>query len=168
MGALISEKHMEKVLGYMEKGVAEGARLRVGGGRFHPSDPAFSNGFFVTPTIFDECADHMSIVREEIFGPVMCVLPFSDEDEVISRANATIFGLAAGVCTQSLERAHRVAAQLESGLVYVNNYNLAPIELPFGGNKQSGLGRENGIEALEHYTQVKTVYVELDGVSSVF
>lgn len=170
VGALISREHMEKVLGYIEKGKAEGARLAIGGGRpqEHKLDPALARGYFVEPTVFDACTDGMAIVREEIFGPVMSVLTFAGEDEVVTRANATEFGLAAGVFTRDLTRAHRVIAHLEAGTCWINNYNVTPIEMPFGGYKQSGLGRENGHAAIEHYTQLKSVYVELGDVDAPY
>jgi betaine-aldehyde dehydrogenase len=125
-------------------------------------------GFFVAPTVFDECRDDMSIVREEIFGPVMSVLDFAEEEEVIERANATPFGLAAGVFTNDLTRAHRVIARLQAGTCWINHYNVTPVELPFGGVKQSGLGRENGRAALEHYTQLKSVYVAMGDVDAPY
>ncbi len=162
VGALISRAHMEKVLGYIEAGKAGGARLVAGGGR--PQDPALQDGNFVEPTIFDACRDDMTIVREEIFGPVMSILTFRDEDEVIGRANDTPFGLSAGVFTRDLARAHRVIARLQAGTCWINTYNVTPIEMPFGGYKQSGIGRENGQAAIEHYTQLKSVYVELGDV----
>ncbi len=123
-------------------------------------------GYFVEPTVFTGCTDDMSIVREEIFGPVMSVLTFTDEDEVVARANDTEFGLAAGVFTRDLQRAHRVVARLEAGTIWINNYNITPIEMPFGGYKQSGIGRENGHAAIEHYTQLKSVYVEMGDVET--
>ena len=157
VGSLISEEHMQGVLGYIERGRAEGARLVAGGGR--RTEGALAKGFFVEPTVFDGCRDDMTIVREEIFGPVMTVLEFADEDEAVARANATEFGLSAGVFTRDLDRAHRVIARLEAGTCWINHYNVTPIELPFGGVKLSGLGRENGRAAMEHYTQLKSVYV---------
>ena len=163
VGALISAEHLRKVVSYIERGKAEGARLIAGGRR--PTDPALAEGYFVEPTIFADCRDDMAIVREEIFGPVMAVLAFADEAEVIGRANATPFGLAAGVFTRDLARAHRVVAKLEAGVCWINNYNVTPVEMPFGGNKQSGIGRENGQAAIEHYTQLKSVYVELGQVA---
>nr|WP_281493716.1 betaine-aldehyde dehydrogenase [Ancylobacter koreensis] len=166
VGALISADHMQKVLGYIEKGRAEGAKLLVGGGRV--TTGALDKGAFVAPTVFDGCDEAMSIVREEIFGPVMAVLSFADEDEVIARANDTDFGLAAGVFTKDLARGHRVIAQLEAGTCWINAYNLTPVELPFGGAKQSGLGRENGRAAIEHYTQLKSVYVNLGRVEAPY
>jgi betaine-aldehyde dehydrogenase len=166
VGALISEDHMTKVLAYIGRGKAEGARLVTGGHRVTSGDLA--NGFFVAPTVFDECHDDMAIVREEIFGPVMSVLEFEDEEEVIARANATEFGLAAGVFTNDLTRAHRVIARLQAGTCWINHYNVTPIELPFGGVKLSGLGRENGRAAIEHYTQLKSVYVAMGDVEAPY
>jgi betaine-aldehyde dehydrogenase len=166
VGALISEAHMEKVLGYIAHGRSEGARLIAGGNRVTTGDLA--NGFFVAPTVFDGCHDDMRIVREEIFGPVMTVLDFETEDEVIARANDTEYGLAAGVFTRDLVRGHRVIARLEAGTCWINHYNVTPIELPFGGFKRSGLGRENGRAALDHYTQLKSVYVAMRDVESPY
>ena len=166
VGALISEDHMKRVLGYIARGRAEGARVLVGGGRV--VDGGLGSGYFVAPTVFDGCRDDMTIVREEIFGPVMTILGFDEEDEVITRANATEFGLAAGVFTTDLARAHRVIARLEAGTCWINHYNVTPIELPFGGSKMSGLGRENGRAAIEHYTQLKSVYVALADVESPY
>ena len=166
VGALISAEHMEKVLGYIEKGKAEGAKVLAGGKRL--TNGALANGFFVQPTIFDGCRDDMAIVREEIFGPVMTVLSFETEDEAVRRANATEFGLAAGVFTRDLARGHRVIARLEAGTCWLNHYNVTPIELPFGGVKRSGLGRENGKAAIEHYTQLKSVYVALGPVQAPY
>jgi betaine-aldehyde dehydrogenase len=166
VGALISETHMQRVLGYIARGKAEGAQLIVGGERVTAGDLA--NGFFVAPAVFDACHDDMTIVREEIFGPVMAVLEFEDEQEVIERANATEFGLAAGVFTNDLTRAHRVIAQLHAGTCWINHYNITPVELPFGGMKMSGLGRENGRAAIEHYTQLKSVYVAMGDVDSPY
>lgn len=166
VGALISREHLEKVLGYIETGKAEGARVAIGGKR--PDDPALTNGFFVEPTVFDACGDDMVIAREEIFGPVMTVLTFAGEDEVVARANDTPYGLSAGVFTRDLARAHRVVARLQAGTCWINTYNVTPIEMPFGGYKQSGIGRENGRAAIEHYTQLKSVYVELGDVEAPY
>lgn len=166
VGALISREHMEKVLGYIETGKAEGAKLAIGGKR--PDDPALANGFFVEPTVFDGCRDDMAIAREEIFGPVMTVLTFTEEDEVVARANDTPYGLSAGIFTRDLARAHRVIARLQAGTCWINTYNVTPIEMPFGGYKQSGIGRENGRAAIEHYTQLKSVYVELGDVAAPY
>ena len=166
IGPLASEQHLHKVLGYIARGRAEGARVLIGGHRI--TEGALGLGFFVAPTVFDQCRDEMSIVREEIFGPVMSVLAFEDEREVIERANASEFGLAAGVFTSDLTRAHRVIAQLQAGTCWINHYNITPIELPFGGMKMSGLGRENGRAALEHYTQLKSVYVAMGDVEAPY
>jgi betaine-aldehyde dehydrogenase len=166
IGALVSEQHMHKVLAYIARGRAEGARVLTGGERVTSGDLA--NGFFVAPTVFDDCRDDMSIVREEIFGPVMSVLEFEEEDDVVARANATEFGLAAGVFTNDLTRAHRVIARLQAGTCWINHYNVTPIELPFGGVKLSGLGRENGRAAIEHYTQLKSVYVAMGDVDAPY
>jgi betaine-aldehyde dehydrogenase len=166
VGALVSEQHMQKVLSYIERGRAEGARLLIGGNRV--TTGALAKGYFVAPAIFDNCRDDMGIVREEIFGPVMSVMEFDDEREVIQRANATEFGLAAGVFTNDLTRGHRVIAQLQAGTCWINHYNVTPIELPFGGVKMSGLGRENGRAAIEHYTQLKSVYVAMSDVEAPY
>src|SRR3984885_12903773 len=166
VGALVSEQHMHKVLGYIARGRAAGARLAIGGYRVTSGNLA--NGSFVTPVIFDACRDDMTIVREEIFGPVMSVLEFDDEQEVIARANATDFGLAAGVFTNDLTRAHRVIARLQAGTCWINHYNVTPVELPFGGVKLSGLGRENGRAAIEHYSQLKSVYVAMGDVEAPY
>jgi betaine-aldehyde dehydrogenase len=158
IGALISQEHMNQVLTYIETGKREGAKLMIGGKRV--TEGKLGKGCFVEPTVFAGCRDDMTIVKEEIFGPVMSVLTFKSEEEVIERANATEFGLSAGVFTKDIQRAHRVIAQLEAGTCWINNYNITPIEMPFGGNKQSGIGRENSLAAIEHYTQLKSVYVE--------
>jgi len=170
IGAQISQRHMEKVLGYVESGLKQGAKLLCGGARV--TDGACAGGWFVAPTVFEApdapLGDSLAIVREEIFGPVMTLLVFDDEDEAVARANGTPFGLAAGLFTRDLARAHRVAARLEAGTVWVNDYNLTPIEMPFGGVKQSGMGRENGLAAIEHYTQRKSVFVQLGDVATGF
>lgn len=163
VGALISRPHMERVLSYVDAGKAEGAKLVYGGNRVAAAP--LDRGNFVEPAIFTGCTDNMKIVREEIFGPVMSVLTFDSEDDVVARANATKFGLAAGLFTKDLARAHRVAARLEAGICWINNYNITPVEMPFGGMKESGFGHENGQAAIEHYTQLKSVYVELGDVA---
>ncbi len=162
LGPLVSHTHREKVLSYLKLGREEGATLLVGGDV--PVLQGFEGGAFVSPTVFADVTDGMRIAREEIFGPVMSVLDFDTEDEVIARANATPFGLAAGVFTRDIARAHRVIAQLDAGTTWINTYNLTPVEMPFGGVKQSGLGRENGRAALDAMTRVKSVYVETGDV----
>jgi betaine-aldehyde dehydrogenase len=166
VGALISQAHMNKVLGYIEQGRKAGARVLIGGQRV--TTGALGRGWFVAPTVFDRCADDMGIVREEIFGPVMTVLEFDEEAEVVQRANATDFGLSAAVFTRDLTRAHRVIARLQAGTCWINHYNITPIELPFGGMKHSGLGRENGRAAIEHYTTLKSVYVAMRDIDSPY
>lgn len=163
MGPLVSAAQRDKVLGFIETGRREGARLVTGGHRAGTNE-----GCFVAPTVFADVTDDMTIAREEIFGPVMAVLDFEAEDEVIARANATEFGLSAGVFTADLARGHRVVAALEAGTCWINAYNLTPVETPFGGAKQSGVGRENSRAAVEHYTQVKSVYVNLGDVEAPY
>jgi betaine-aldehyde dehydrogenase len=166
MGPLVNKAQHDKVMDYIKVGQGEGAMLACGGKT--PALQGFENGFFVEPTVFTEVTDTMRIAREEIFGPVMSVLSFETEDEVVERANATEFGLAAGVFTRDLSRGHRVIGELQAGTCWINAYNLTPVEVPFGGYKQSGIGRENSLAALEHYSQVKTVYVETGDVASPY
>ena len=170
MGALISEQHLEKVLNYIKIGRQEGASLLCGGDRPHWSSDQeeLAKGYFITPAVFSDCTDEMTIANEEIFGPVMTVLSFSNESEVIARANQTSFGLAAGVFTKDMQKAHRTVNQLEAGVCWINNYNVTPVEVPFGGIKQSGLGRENGLAAIDHYTQIKTIYNEMTNIEPPF
>ena len=165
-GPLVSFAHMESVLGYIAKGKEEGARLLCGGERLTEGDLA--KGAFVAPTVFTDCTDDMTIVKEEIFGPVMSILTYDSEEEVIRRANDTEFGLAAGVVTKDLNRAHRVIHQLEAGICWINAWGESDAKMPVGGYKQSGIGRENGISSLAQYTQVKSVQVELGDYVSVF
>ena len=152
-GPLVSEAQMERVLGFIRQGIAEGAELRHGGHR--PNRP----GFFVEPTVFTGVTDDMTIAREEIFGPVLSILDFDSESEVIARANATPYGLAAGVFTRDLARAHRVIGKIEAGTTWINTYNLTPAGMPFGGMKASGFGRENAAAALDAYSQTRSTYV---------
>nr|XP_057929435.1 4-trimethylaminobutyraldehyde dehydrogenase A [Doryrhamphus excisus] len=168
MGALISKPHLEKVLGFVSQAKKEGAKVLCGGEMFVPSDPKLKGGYFMSPCVLDDCRDEMTCVKEEIFGPVMSVLPFDTEDEVLERANNTTFGLASGVFTRDISRAHRVAEKLEAGTCYINNYNISPVEVPFGGYKMSGFGRENGQVTIEYYSQLKTVVVEMGDVESLF
>lgn len=165
-GALISLKHFNLVLDFINIGIKEGATLLHGGKSLQPENAP--DGYFIAPTIFTDCTDQMTICREEIFGPVMSVLTFDDEDEVINRANTTDYGLAAAVFTQDITRAHRVIHQMEAGICWINSYGLSPVQMPVGGYKQSGIGRENGLATLNHYTQLKAVYVGLQPLESPF
>ncbi len=164
-GPMVSKAQLDKVFSYIEKGKAEGATLLTGGGI---PNSVSSAGNYIQPTVFADVTDAMTICREEIFGPVMCVLDFDTEEEVVARANATEFGLSAGVFTSDLTRGHRVADALEAGTLWINAYNLAPVEVPFGGSKQSGFGRENSIAALNHYSELKSVYVAMGPVQSPY
>ncbi|WP_417207101.1 betaine-aldehyde dehydrogenase [Antarctobacter sp.] len=161
-GPMVSARQREIVLGYIEKGMAEGARLVCGGAALE------RDGFYVAPTVFADVTDDMVIAREEIFGPVMAVLDFESEDEVIPRANDTTMGLSAGVFTRDLARAHRVIGALDAGSCFINSYNDAPVELPFGGVKMSGVGRENSKAAIGHYSQLKSVFVRMGDVEAPF
>ncbi|MDN5877807.1 MAG: aldehyde dehydrogenase family protein, partial [Brevibacterium sp.] len=152
---LVSEEQLNRVVGYLNAGKEEGAHALVGGNRHGDS------GYFVEPTVFTDTTEDMSIVREEIFGPVAVSIPFSDESEVIKAANKSEYGLAAGLWTTDLSRAHRVASRLNAGSVWVNTYHALDSALPFGGFHQSGWGRELGPESIELYTQVKSVTMAL-------
>ncbi len=163
-GPMVSERQREIVEGFVAKGRAEGARLVAGGGR----PEGKGAGFWIEPTVFADVTDDMTIAREEIFGPVMSVFGFATEDEALARANATIYGLSAGVFTRDLARAHRVVAGLQAGSCWINTYNLTPVEAPFGGMKMSGVGRENGQVAIEHRSQIKTVYVAMGPVEAPY
>lgn len=156
MGSLVNEEQMNRVLGYVEKGKEEGASLLVGGQRVGES------GYFVTPTVFDGVNNNMAIAQEEIFGPVASVITFKDVEEAVAIANGTAFGLAAGVWTNDLKKAHTFARHVKAGTVWVNTYNMTDNGLPFGGYKESGFGRELGAAALDTYTQTKTVLVDLN------
>ncbi|SEF66335.1 betaine-aldehyde dehydrogenase [Marinobacterium lutimaris] len=166
IGALISEEHLGKVMGFIDAAKAAGARLVCGGERV--TENGLDKGYFVAPTVFADCSDEMPQVREEIFGPVMSVLKFSSEEEVVARANDTEYGLAAGLFTKDLSRAHRVIAKLQAGICWINTWGASPAEMPVGGYKQSGIGRENGMETLAAYTQTKSVFVELGDVASPY
>lgn len=166
IGALISKPHLNKVLTAIEQAKASQATLLTGG--YQVTDNGLNKGNFVAPTVFIDCTDDMAHVQQEIFGPVMSVLKFSDEDEVIARANGTQYGLAAGVFTQNLSRAHRIIHQLQAGICWINTWGDSPAEMPVGGYKHSGIGRENGIETLKHYTQTKSILVELDDFASPY
>jgi acyl-CoA reductase-like NAD-dependent aldehyde dehydrogenase len=157
-GALVSEKQMQTVLGYIEKGKAEGAKLVAGGERARVGD---GKGFFIQPTVFDGVKNDMTIAREEIFGPVLATIEFGDVEQAVREANQTPYGLAAAVWTRDIAKAHRVARKLQAGTVWINTYNNYDAAAAFGGYKMSGYGRELGMHALEHYTQVKSVWVNL-------
>jgi betaine-aldehyde dehydrogenase len=161
-GPMVSEGQLQIVLNYIAKGQDEGARLVCGGQRLDKP------GYWITPAVFADVTDSMAIAREEIFGPVMSVLDFDTEAEALARANDTEFGLAAGVFTNDLQRAHRVAEGFEAGTCYINTYNDAPVEVPFGGSKMSGVGRENSAAAIEHYSQLKSVFVRMGALEAPF
>lgn len=165
-GPLVDFNQLNSVLNYIKIGLSEGATIIYGGKR-HTS-PALSSGAYLEPTIFDNCSDSMTIVKEEIFGPVMSILSFTTEEEVISRANNSNLGLAAGVLTQNINLAHRVTAKLEAGICWINCWGESPAQMPVGGYKESGIGRENGLTTLEHYTRIKSVQVEMGEFTSVF
>jgi betaine-aldehyde dehydrogenase len=161
-GPMVSAAQLAIVEGYIAKGKEEGARLVAGGNRLD------QEGYWIEPTVFADVTDDMVVAREEIFGPVMCVLDFDDEDEVLARANDTEFGLAAGVFTADLARGHRMVAGFEAGTCFINSYNDAPVEVPFGGSKMSGVGRENAKTAINHYSELKSVFVRLDACEAAF
>jgi len=161
-GPMVSEDQLQIVLSYIQKGLDEGARLAYGGARLNQP------GCYIQPTIFADVRDEMTIAREEIFGPVMSVLDFDTEEEVISRANATDLGLSGAVFTADLTRGHRVVHAIDAGSVWINQYNLTPVEVPFGGMKGSGIGRENSKAAIEAYSELKTVYVGMSPVEAAF
>jgi len=166
MGPLVSREHQAKVLRYMEQAKASDARHVCGGEAV--TDVPDQNGYYLAPAVFAACNDDMAFVREEVFGPLMSVLPFDNEEEVIARANDTDFGLSGAVFTTDVSRAHRVANQIQAGIVWINDYNVTPPQVPFGGYKQSGIGRENGLQAIEHYTQLKTIYTNLGDVPKTY
>jgi aldehyde dehydrogenase (NAD+) len=158
-GALSSRKQLETVLRYIELGKKEGAVLVAGGERI---DIGTGKGYFVQPTVFTDVKPEMTISREEIFGPVLATIEFADLDEAIARANDSPYGLAAGVWTKDIKKAHYVAKKLQAGTVWINTYNIYDTATPFGGYKQSGFGREMSMHAIEHYTQLKSVWVDLN------
>ena len=151
MGPLVSHEQLQRVCGYMESGLTEGAKAVTGGKR------AGTKGYFVEPTVLVNTNPKMKVVQEEIFGPVVTAIPFKDAEDVVSSANDTVYGLAAGIWTKDISKAHQLAAQLKAGTVWINCYNIFDAALPFGGYKQSGWGREMGKDVLELYTEVKAV-----------
>jgi acyl-CoA reductase-like NAD-dependent aldehyde dehydrogenase len=159
LGALVSRTQMDRVLRYVEVGSSEGATLVAGGKRY---DIGTGKGYFVEPTVFADVTPAMTIAREEIFGPVLAVIEFTDADDAVAKANDTDYGLASGIWTRDIKKAHTVASRLQAGTVWVNTYNVYDTAAPFGGYKQSGFGREMGMHALDHYTQTKTVWVDLN------
>jgi aldehyde dehydrogenase (NAD+) len=158
LGAIVSKDQMDNVLSYIEAGKSEGAKLVAGGER---ADIGTGKGYFVKPTIFDDVDPQMKIAREEIFGPVLVTIRFDGADDAVEKANATVYGLAAAVWTRDISKAHRIARSIKAGTVWINTYNLYDPALPFGGFKESGFGRDQGKDALEKYTQTKSVWVQL-------
>jgi acyl-CoA reductase-like NAD-dependent aldehyde dehydrogenase len=160
MGPLVSQEQMDRVLGYIEIGRNESARVAVGGSR--AAGEGYDGGYFVQPTVLADTTNDMRVAREEIFGPVVSVMPFASEEELVRKANDTFYGLGSGIWTRDIKRAHRVAAAIKAGTVWVNTYGPVDPAAPFGGYKMSGYGREMGSYALELYSEVKCVWVNLD------
>jgi aldehyde dehydrogenase (NAD+) len=154
-GPQVDDVQFERVMSYIESGIHEGAQVLCGGKRVG------DRGYFIEPTVFADVQDHMKIAREEIFGPVMSIIKFKDIEEVIQRANDTIYGLAAGIWTKDISKAHKVAHSVRAGTVWINTYHAFDVAAPFGGFKQSGMGRELGEYGLQQYTEIKTVNIRL-------
>ena len=159
LGALINERQCQRVYEYVEIGKAEGATVVAGGVR--PSDPELAGGNFIEPTIFAGVSNEMRIAQEEIFGPVVVIVPFDGEDEAVRIANDVRYGLAAGIWTSDVGRAHRVAHRLEAGSIWVNQYGVYPSEAPFGGYKESGTGYDLGLESLSEYLETKNIHLNI-------
>jgi betaine-aldehyde dehydrogenase len=160
MGPLVSRAQFDKVMGFIQSALAEGARLVTGGKR--PSDPKLAKGFFIEPTVFADVTPVMRIAREEVFGPVLAVFKWEDEDELFRQVNAVDYGLTASIWTRDLVTAHRAAGRVQAGFVWINNASMHFLGAPFGGYKQSGIGREESIDELFEFTQTKNVNVKLD------
>ncbi len=159
MGPIISKRQLETIEGYVKIGRSEGAHVAAGGGR--PSDPSLGRGFYFQPTLLDQVSPDMRVAQEEIFGPVLAIIPFDEVEEAIAIANRSQYGLVAGVWTRDINKAMAVSSRIKSGQVYINTYGAGGgVELPFGGYKKSGYGREKGLESLASYTQVKNVCVK--------
>ena len=159
MGSIISKSQYERILGFIDPAKQEGGRLLCGGGR--PNDPALANGFFIEPTVFADVTPNMRIAREEIFGPVLSVLKWSDERKMLGQVNAVEYGLTASIWTNDLSTAHRTAAAVQSGFVWINEVSKHFLGAPFGGYKQSGIGREGCFEEMIAYTQEKNIHIRL-------
>jgi acyl-CoA reductase-like NAD-dependent aldehyde dehydrogenase len=157
MGAIVSEPQLNRILGFVDTGVAEGATLVAGGRRVMVD----SGGYFIEPTIFGDVEPGMRIAQEEIFGPVLAVLRFSDAEEAVTVGNATIYGLAAGIWSKDVDKVHRTARNLRVGTIWVNGWDTGDITVPFGGFKQSGVGRDKSLHALEKYSQLKTTWINI-------
>jgi acyl-CoA reductase-like NAD-dependent aldehyde dehydrogenase len=157
MGAIVDDRQLERVLGYIESGRAEGAELHLGGNRVLEE----TGGYFVEPTIFDAVSNEMTIAREEIFGPVLSTISFTDDAEALAIANDTIYGLAAAVWTSDVTKAHRWGRDLRAGVVWVNTFDAGDITSPFGGFKQSGFGRDKSLHALEKFTDLKAIWINV-------
>ena len=158
IGPIISKKQQERVLGYISKGKEQGATIAIGGSA--PSDPALSKGFFVEPTIFTNVHNKMTIAQEEIFGPVLSVIQYTSDDQAVAMANDSIYGLGGGVWSKDKDRAMNVAKRLRAGTVWINEWHLISEKAPFGGYKQSGIGREFGLDGLKEYTEAKHIHID--------
>ena len=160
MGALVSREQLEKVMSYVDAGKGEGAKLVAGGERAQVA--GLPNGNFMKPTVFGEVTNNMRIAREEIFGPVLSVIRFTDPEDAVAQANASPYGLAAGIWSKDIKKAHAVARRIKAGTVWINTYNQYDAAAPFGGYKRSGFGRELGSDAIRLFTETKTVWVDLN------
>jgi acyl-CoA reductase-like NAD-dependent aldehyde dehydrogenase len=158
MGAIVDQTQMQRILGYIEHGKKEGAKLRMGGGRVRPAN---AGGYFVEPTVFDEVDNRMKIAQEEIFGPVLSTITVKTPEEAVKIGNDTIYGLAAAVWTRDISKAFKISRELRAGVVWVNSFDAGDISAPFGGFKQSGFGRDKSLHALEKYSELKTVWINV-------